>query len=210
MNKQKNCTFYIVRHGETEWNVKGFYQGSSDTPLNKLGEEQAKSLARKLEHIRFDAIFSSDLLRANKTAEALALERQMEVKTTEILRERSWGSLEGRSAEYARKELKDAFAKFETLSEQEKTAFKFVEDMESFDEVIPRFITFIRELAVAYAGKTVLVVCHGGIMRGFLIHLGFGTHKEFSGRSIENTGYFVLESDGVDFFVKETVGIHKK
>lgn len=47
-------------------------------------------------------------------------------------------------------------------------------------------------------------------MRGFLIHLGFGTHKEFSGRSIENTGYFVLESDGVDFFVKETVGIHKK
>lgn len=57
-------TFYIVRHGTTVANEKGIIQGQIDTPLSKKGKNEIKQLAQKLQHIRFDAIYSSDLGRA--------------------------------------------------------------------------------------------------------------------------------------------------
>jgi broad specificity phosphatase PhoE len=54
-----------------------------------------------------------------------------------------------------------------------------------------------------------MVVCHGNIMRCLLSHLGFAKFDELTRKSVENTAYFVLESDGIDFFIKETSGIKK-
>lgn len=71
-------------------------------------------------------------------------------------------------------------------------------------------ITFLRETAVAYLGENILVVSHSGIMRASLIKLGFGTASELNFSCISNAGYAVIESDGVDFFVRETDGIHKR
>lgn len=85
------CTFYIVRHGETEWNVKGLVQGHTDIPLTKKGKRQARQLAKKLSRINFNAVFSSDLLRAKQTAQLIALEKKIAVKTTQALREETDG-----------------------------------------------------------------------------------------------------------------------
>ncbi|HLL60091.1 MAG TPA: histidine phosphatase family protein, partial [Candidatus Nitrosocosmicus sp.] len=168
-----NTTFYIVRHGQTEWNVKGLLQGQNDSPLTENGIIQAKKLAKKLKDIHFDEVFSSDSLRAVKTAEILTLERQMNIKTAEAIRERRFGKFEGKTYEEFASELKHLLEKFNTLTDKEKLSFKYADDIESDEEIIYRFMIFIREIAVGYRGKTILLVTHGGIMRALLIHLGF-------------------------------------
>ncbi len=206
---QKKCTFYIARHGETEWNLKGFYQGQKDSILTEMGIQQAKDVAQKLKNIKFAAAFSSDLLRAKQTAEIIALEHEMIVETKKILRERNYGRLEGTSIAEAQQELKDTFRKFSELSADIRFKTPLIDGSESDESIATRLVTFIRETSVAYPGKNVLVVCHGGIMRAFLIHMGFAPKEEMRALAIDNAGYFVLESDGVDFFFKETVGVHK-
>ena len=68
----------------------------------------------------------------------------------------------------------------------------------------------VKSKPIGNPGKTILVVSHGGVMRYLLIHLGFGTYTNLPTGSIGNTAYIKLETDGVDFFVKETKGITKK
>ena len=62
---------YIVRHGETDWNVLGKLQGSKDIPLNEKGIEQAKELREILKDVKFDIVFASPLQRTLKTAEII-------------------------------------------------------------------------------------------------------------------------------------------
>ena len=87
-------TLLLVRHGETDWNREGRWQGLSDTSLNDLGREQARVLAGTLDGT-VDAVYSSDLNRARETAEILAEELDLEVRLDPRLRERGFGSWEG-------------------------------------------------------------------------------------------------------------------
>ncbi len=202
------CTFYMVRHGETEWNVKKIIQGHTDIPLNAKGELQARSLGKLLAGIQFDAAFSSDLLRAKQTAEIIAVEKKIAVQTTRLLRERSFGKLEGQSWEKADSLLESLIHRLVFMTDGEKRKHG-LERAENNEDLLQRLIPFLRELCIAYAGKTVLIATHGGLMRAFLIHLGFGTHETLRSGAISNTGYVKIESDGVDFFVKETAGVKK-
>jgi broad specificity phosphatase PhoE len=145
-------------------------------------------------------------LRAKQTAEIIALEHELEVETTKALRERTFGNLEGKSH--------DVFKKLDpildSLDDKARYSYKFNSNMgmESDEEVMSRFLTFLREIAVANPGKTILVATHAGPMWMFLVKLGFYSYKGWI--SINNLAYIKLESDGVDFFVKETSGIEKK
>lgn len=204
MKKNNYTTFYIVRHGETEWNVQRRLQGQQNSHLTENGLQQATKLGEKLKHIHFDEAFSSDLIRAQKTAELLTLERQLEVKTTQLLRERSYGKWEGKPYTIYETELKELVQQWEQLPHEEKKSFKYP-DIETDAELIRRFILFLRETAIAYPGKTILVVSHGGMMKALLLHLGFTTYDQSI--FVKNTSYFQLQSDGIDFFIKETYGI---
>jgi len=199
------CTLYIVRHGETEWNVQGRLQGHHDIPLNKTGQKQAEELGKILDKVKFAKSFSSDLLRAKETAEIILLKKKIAVETTKLLRERFFGKFEGRlwreDKEY-QKLLKD----FENLSKEEKKVRKPYPDMESDEDLMNRLIPFLREVAVAYPGKNVLIATHGGVVRIFLNHLGC----DLKYGSVGNTAYAKVLSDGVDFIVKETFGVLKK
>lgn len=210
MNTEQNLsTFYIVRHGQAESNVNKIVAGFTDAKLTENGEKQAEARREEFAGIKFDAVFASDLSRARRTAEIISAERQLAVNTRELLKERNFGDWEGRKEDEVRMENKHLFEKLEQLEEKEKLNFKYNPGFESDQEIATRMLTVLRELAVTYEGKTVLVVSHGSIMRALLTRLGFASYDELQPGCIENTGYIKLESDGVDFFVRETKGIKK-
>ncbi len=204
------ATIYLVRHGQTEWNVAHITQGQMDSALTKEGEQQVKDLARQLKHVHFDAIFTSDLGRAKRSADIINQEHQVAIIATQLLRERAFGPLEGRKSSEYRAELRYRIAKIEKMTEAERFSAKLVPEMESDAELVSRFITYVREIAIAYAGKTVLMVTHGGIVRTFLAHLGFAKQSELPGGSFSNAGYIKFQTDGVEFMLDEVVGVKKK
>ncbi|MGH7245943.1 MAG: histidine phosphatase family protein [Candidatus Levyibacteriota bacterium] len=205
MEEKTYCTIYIARHGQTDQNLQQIIQGHIDSVLNATGESQAKVLGEKLANVHFDAVFASDLLRAKRTAELATRDRNIAIQTTNLLRERSYGDLDGQDA-IAFKELSKLFA---TMTKEEIFTYKHNPGYESDEALVGRFITFVREIAVVYAEKTVLIVSHGGLMRAFLMHIGFGTRKTLPHNSVKNTSYVKFKTDGVDFFVEDTDGIEK-
>jgi len=204
------CRFYLVRHGQTEWNVAHKIQGQQDSPLTKTGEEQAAQTAQKLAQVKFDRVFSSDLLRAQRTAEIIAADRELAILTSELLRESRFGPYEGLTINEFQTELREAIAERDALADEQQMVFKLHPEVESYDEVATRMLTFLREVAVAYPGENILVVSHAGIIRATLVKMGVGTNAELNHGSIKNSSYAVIDSDGVDFFLRETSGIDKE
>ncbi|RME31290.1 histidine phosphatase family protein [Candidatus Woesearchaeota archaeon] len=86
----------IVRHGETEENLKGIIQGHTHGTLSKRGREQVRRLAARLKNEQFCAIYSSDLGRAKHTAFTIAVHHDAPLTLTPLLRERDWGEYNGR------------------------------------------------------------------------------------------------------------------
>ncbi len=210
-NKNINyATLYIVRHGQSEHNVQHIVQGHLDSPLTEEGINQARDLANKLKDIKFSAVYSSDLLRAKRTAEIIGKEQQLAVKTNQLLRERNYGQWQGQESKIYNERIKQALADLKYLEPENRWQFKISEDVESDEEIVARFLTILREIALTHLGQQVLIATHGGLMRTLLMHLGWASHDELPGGSAKNTSYLKLESDGVDFFIKEIVGIEKQ
>ncbi len=92
---EQSIRLVLWRHGQTQWNVDGRFQGQSDIPLDAVGEQQAERAARLLAGLRPDAIVSSDLVRAMATAAPLARLTGLTVTTDKDLRERFGGLWEG-------------------------------------------------------------------------------------------------------------------
>lgn len=205
-NMSSYATFYIVRHAESEANKAGIRAGQIDFDLSDTGVQQAIERARELKRVKFSAVYSSDLLRAKRTAEIIGLEHTLAVQATKLLRERKWGKeLEGKT----REETERTLEVFHKMDYQERLKVKVVPDMESDEEIISRFITFLRETAIVYPNKTILIVSHANLIRTFLAHIGYGTHQELSG-ALKPTGYVKVRSDGVEFIVEKTKGLEKK
>lgn len=197
------ATFYIVRHGETDWNAEHRVQGQTDVALNAMGEVQAREAGALLENIHFDAAYSSDLVRARRTAEMILLDRELEVRTSKLLREQNFGKFEGNLWS----ETSHLFDERKKLSEEELLHHK-VADEESHFEVSTRLFTFLREVSVISSGQTILIVSHGGIMRYLLVRLGVGSLKK--PKFFKNTSYIKLRSDGVEFFLDEVNGLEER
>ncbi len=204
------CTIYLVRHGETEWNVSGTVQGQSESILTLIGVQQAGEVAKRFMTIQFAAIYSSDLLRAHRTAEIIRHDRQLEIRTSKLLRERSYGRFEGESGSDYRRFVDSHLEKIQKLNQKEKWEYKLENDIESNHELISRFITYLREIALAHLGQTVLVVTHGGPMQLLLFHLGYLSDEEISTTFLDNGAHIQIESDGINFEVKNVFGLREK
>ena len=200
--------FYIIRHGETQWNTQGRLQGHLDSNLTEQGEEEAKKLASDLLQTEFSTVYSSDLGRAKRTAEILKLERQIAVRTTTLLRERYMGVLQGKTREEMSQKLISLLDRLDDIAKlkQEDPSIK----IEDKDQVTARTLRFIRQAAVAHTGQNILVVTHSGNVRALLHKLKFTDLDRLYDIGIDNLGYFVLDSDGVDFFVRQLNGIFLK
>jgi len=167
---QDYCDVYLVRHGETNWNAEGKVQGHTDTPLNKIGEEQALELKEKLKNISFAAIFSSDLMRARQTAEIVRSSDTITIVTSPALRERNMGALEGKST----KDVRQKYYNDGLLHKphHEMLAYTF-DGIEPYAKVYARVKDFIVSRASKHIGSSILVASHGGVMRSVLYTLAF-------------------------------------
>ncbi len=204
------CTLYIARHGETEWNIKRIIQGQSNSNLTPNGIEQAKMLCKDLRDIKFDALYSSDLSRAKQTAEIISLEKQLAISASHLLRERNYGSWQGKPMKEYSENIKQALDKLGDISLEERQRIKIHEDVESDHEIVSRFITILREVSIINPNKNILVISHGGIMRAFLKSLGYFPREiALNPGGFGNCGYMRIECDGINFEVKELIRFEK-
>jgi broad specificity phosphatase PhoE len=142
-------TLLLVRHGETDWNREGRWQGWADPPLNDTGRAQARALAEQLRGVPFDAAYSSDLRRAHETAVIVAEPHGVPVVADARLREIDVGSWSG----LTRSELEQRFPHGERP------------DGETREQHAERVLSAVEDLARRNAGRRVLVVTHGGTLR---------------------------------------------
>ena len=202
-------TLYIVRHGESEGNVQGDIFGV-DPPLTPRGIQQAQALSLVFEKITLHHVYASRLKRAHKTAQIIADKKGLPVSFHEGIRERHFGSLEGKTGVYGKEHYGDSYEKFNTASAVEQMNWKFVPDMESFGETLSRVVGAIDEITHAHKGKTHLLASHANVMLSLLVHLKFATFNELPNGSIQNTAYIKIEKNNDIYSITETLGITKK
>ena len=152
----------LARHGETEWNRLGRWQGHADPPLNETGRSQAAALAERLEGDGIAAVYSSDLRRASETARIVAGRLGLEVTEDRALREIDVGSWSGLTRDEVRERYPDGFARW--------LAGEIGHDGETREQLAARVIPTVERIAHAHPGATVLVVTHGGVIRTLLRH----------------------------------------
>jgi len=174
---------YLIRHGQTEWNKAHRFQGQLDSPLTTGGVRQVEALAKRLQSVPFDAIYSSDLSRAYQTAKIIAVPHGKPIIKDRRLRERCYGIFEG----LTRPEISDEYPEIYQAYKQD--AFKFIiPGAESSEEIVERTMSCLNELAEKHLRQRILIVSHGGIIGRFLrIVLGIPlqTSRQFR---VANTG----------------------
>ena len=143
---------YVVRHGQTDWNLEHKLQGSSDIPLNKKGIEQAEEVAVKLSNEPIDLIICSPLLRAKQTAEVINRNRNIPISFDSSISERDYGEYEGKnSADYNLADFWNYYS---------NSKYQGVENIKDF---FKRVYDFLDRQAKEQQEKNILLVAHGGI-----------------------------------------------
>jgi len=143
---------YFVRHGETEWNKKKIIQGHKNSLLTLKGKKNAESLGKSLEKKKTEVIYTSDLGRCLQTAEIINKRLKTKLVKTQKLRERDFGSLNGKPNKEVEKML--------DLSNLNEKA----PEGESFNQLKNRVINFLKLLKKKKL-KRVLIVTHEGVLR---------------------------------------------
>lgn len=202
-------TLYIVRHGESEGNVNGDIFGA-DPPLTPRGIQQARDLSLVFESVTLHHVYASHMIRAHKTAKIIADKKGLPVSLHHGLRERNFGSLEGRTGAYGKEHYGNSYEKFNTVSAIEQMNWKFVPDMESFGETLTRVLGAFDEIAHTHEGKTLLLASHANVMLSLLVHLKYASFNELPKGAIQNTAYIKIEKNNDTYSIVETLGITKK
>lgn len=207
---------YLVRHGESKGNLHFQTTGDSlagigvlGTDLTEQGKEQIKSTRERLKEIKFAAIYSSHLARAEESAMIFAEELKLPVNKTERLRERTMGSLQGKRSAELKETFKKEYEDLDKLSHEERMKWKLIPDMESANEAAERMKNILLEISQKHSGENILIVTHGALMRFFLMTLDFAKYDELSSGSIENGGYVKLSVDNDSFTITETYKVNK-
>jgi len=156
---------YLLRHGQTDWNIKGRVQGWTDTLINDTGVEQARLAAQKLKRYDIETIYSSDLKRAKKTADIVSGYLDLPVHYTKRLREINFGKAEGVKKTDLIAKFPHISPAFNDINNPERYEVRYPNG-ESIGEVQQRFIKFVNKLSDEGC-KNVLIVTHGMLVRIF-------------------------------------------
>ena len=171
---------YVARHGETQWNIENKISGRTDIPLTAKGLQQAQLLAEHAKGKGIEVIIASPLLRARQTAQAVSDAIGVPVQIDERLMELNFGVFEGKSR--FDPDFRHIRAQFPTRYPGGESAF----------DLAHRVYGCLEDVQREHGGKTVLLVCHGGVcrmIRSWFQDLG---NDEYS-------GYFASNAELVEY-----------
>lgn len=182
----------LIRHGATDWNETGRYQGHTDVALSDLGRRQAECLGRRLEHEPITHAYSSDLSRARETAEIALGRHSIPLEVHSTLREACFGAWEGLRYD----EVGARYPREWAAWVQNPAHARPPGGGESLADLRERIVSAYREIVgppttqpnataerrdwfgyraggapAGHDGPTVLVVTHGGPVRALLTHV---------------------------------------
>ena len=194
----ENTVFYIIRHGESEGNARRIYIGHRDLDLTEKGRKQAEITAEYLRSVNFDAIYSSDLLRAHNTAVPHAEMRGLSINDSEELREINLGEWEGLHIDTLVSEHREDFVEkwlgeFGTFS---------LPGGESVVHAADRLYSKLTKIAKENEGKTILITAHAAITRAFWCKISEIEPLSDWGKKVPfptNASYSICSFDGEKF-----------
>ena len=165
---------FAARHGETQWNAENKLCGRTDLPLTANGIEQARTLAERAKRYDLDLMIVSPMLRARQTAAAVAEKCKIPVIVDVRLIEQDYGIYEG-------VDRKDPGF----LANKREFAYKYPGG-ESMMQVAHRVYSLLEDIKREHDGKSVLLVCHGGVCRVIRTYFEDMTNEEYFQFSEEN------------------------
>lgn len=142
----------LVRHGETEWNVEEIFRGRIDIELNETGMKQAELLAEYLSHLKLEAIYSSPLKRALKTAEIIAGYHKLGVEIAPGLIDFNYGEWQGLPHQEVKDRYKELYARWINSPEKIK-----IPAGESLNDVRERALDVVNNVVARYKGTIALI-----------------------------------------------------
>jgi len=190
-------TIYLARHGETEWNRIGRWQGATDIPLSDTGRAQARLLAEALRHKRIARVHASHLARALETAQIIATRLGVPAPAADPrLRERGYGAFEGLTRVECAQRYPGVWERY--LADRRAVP----PGAEPQAEVVERITAAMTEIATAAGAPSgsdaILVISHGGTIRSF-IHAAVGVIPP----PLENGALFRIRFEGGAFVSAE-------
>ncbi|HSU72848.1 MAG TPA: histidine phosphatase family protein [Candidatus Binatia bacterium] len=180
---------FVLRHGETKWNVEKRIQGKRGSHLNKRGRQQAKHAAKSLRKYAVDLIIASPTVRTMQTARIINEPHQVPIIKDAGFMERDQGVLEGLTARGILKIIPDI------AHQQKKLGIDWRPPKgETFREVHARAVKNFSRIAKAHVGENVIVVSHGAFIRTLAHHLHGGTPETvFDRKAPDNAELFEVE-----------------
>lgn len=192
---------YFIRHGETNWNKEGKLQGRTNIPLNENGRHVARLTRDALRNVKFDAAFTSPLIRAKETAEILLEGRDIEILDEKRIIEIDFGKYEATMKNEADENIQNFF--------KEPGKYRAEGGAESLEELFQRGADFLEELFhnEKYQDSTILVSTHGAALNGILCGLkGYSTADLWKDGLHRNCGISIVEvKDGKPEILEQAI-----
>jgi broad specificity phosphatase PhoE len=182
--------FYFLRHGETAWNAEGRLCGSTDVPLSDVGRHQAQALARRMQPILVEALYSSPLGRALETARVIGHAIAREPVVDNRLVELNYGAWEGRTFEEIKREAPAVYQAWDA-----DPGSLAPPQGETGAHLIERVTPFLAEVARKHPAGNVVVVCHKTVTRLLACHITGAPLAEYRRRiPMENAALNAFET----------------
>ena len=155
----------LVRHGVSEHNTSDVISGGTSNPnLSQAGVKQVEEVSKIIDNNKIDQVYASPLIRAKRTAQILT-DFQKDIITDDRLKEMDFGSWEGQHAEELKVKCPDAFDDLGTINSKYT---KYAKNGETFEQVADRVEEFLAEIQPYSNDKTIMVVCHGFVIRSLI------------------------------------------
>ena len=180
---------FLVRHGESQWNVLKKIQGQQDVPLTDRGMKQANLIGNRLVHERIDRIYSSDLKRAYDTAEIIGKRLSLNVIPTKEFREIDFGIWEGMSNDKMHIEYYNELCLWRKEPEKLK-----VEGAESLRELQLRAMAAVNKIINNEVGDNILIVSHSATLKTIILGLLNMDLAYFKNLTLGNVSLSIVEN----------------